>query len=95
MIVWCAMLAAKKGEQVRQFKKGVVPFVVVLGFVSLLILLQPNLSMATLVALLGGIVLFTAGAKIGHFLVLGFVALLAGLPEDSRAQYRLARVAAF
>ena len=50
VILWCAMLAAKKGEQVRQFKKGVMPFVVVLGFVSLLILLQPNLSMATLVA---------------------------------------------
>ena len=25
VIIWCAMLATKKGEQVRQFKKGVVP----------------------------------------------------------------------
>src|SRR6267142_2400435 len=25
VIIWCAMLATKKGEQIRQFKKGVVP----------------------------------------------------------------------
>ena len=72
IVIWCAMLASKKGQQVREFKKGVLPFVLILGFVSLLILLEPNLSMATLVALLGGLVLFTAGAKIGHFgLVVG------------------------
>src|SRR6185312_10033702 len=59
VVIWCAMLAAKKGDQVRDFKKGVLPFIVVLGTVSLLILLEPNLSMATLVALLGGLVLFT------------------------------------
>ena len=64
VVIWCAMLASKKGEQVREFKKGVLPFILVLGFISLLILLEPNLSMATLVALLGGLVLFTSGAKI-------------------------------
>jgi cell division protein FtsW (lipid II flippase) len=32
-----------------------------------LILLEPNLSMAILVTLIGGVVLFTSGAKIGHF----------------------------
>jgi len=57
--------------------------------------LQPNLSMATLVALLGGIVLFTAGAKIGHFLVLGFVAVLLVFQKIHDAQYRLARFTAF
>ena len=52
VVIWCAMLAAKKGEQVREFKKGVLPFLVGDGRVSLLILLEPNMSMATLVALL-------------------------------------------
>ncbi|MEP6571111.1 MAG: putative peptidoglycan glycosyltransferase FtsW [Gemmatimonadota bacterium] len=76
VVIWCAMLAAKKGEQVRQFKRGVVPFILVLGVVALLILLQPNLSMAVVVSLLGGIVLFTAGAKIGHFLLLGLASVI-------------------
>lgn len=95
VVLWCAMLAAKKGEQVRQFKKGVLPFVVVLGLVSVLILLEPNLSMAVLVGLLGGIVLFTAGAKIGHFLVIGLTAVLLVFQKIQAAQYRAARLATF
>jgi cell division protein FtsW len=95
VVIWCAMLAAKKGDQVRDFKKGVLPFIVVLGTVSLLILLEPNLSMATLVALLGGLVLFTAGAKLGHFLVLGAVGVLAVFHQIKDAQYRLARLVTF
>ncbi len=95
VVIWCAMLASKKGVQVREFKKGVLPFIVILGLVSLLILLEPNLSMATLVALLGGLVLFTSGAKIGHFFLLGGVAVILVFHQIRDAQYRLARVLTF
>lgn len=95
VVVWCAMLAAKKGDRVREFKKGMLPFIVVLGLVSLLILLQPNLSMAMLVALLGGLVLFTAGARIGHFILLGGAAVLLVFHQIRDAQYRLARLVTF
>ena len=95
VIIWCAMLATKKGDQVREFKKGVMPFLVVLAFVSLLILLQPNMSMAVLVALLGGIVLFAAGAKIGHFLLLGLGAVIGGLQLIQMAGYRADRLDKF
>ncbi len=95
IVVWCAMLASKKGVQVREFKKGVLPFIVVLGLVSLLILLQPNLSMATLVAILGGLVLFTAGAQIGHFIILGAVAVLLVFHQIRDAEYRLSRFVTF
>jgi cell division protein FtsW len=95
VVIWCAMLASKKGVQVREFKKGVLPFIVILGLVSLLILLEPNLSMATLVALLGGLVLFTSGAKIGHFFLLGGVAAILVFHQIRDAQYRLARVLTF
>lgn len=70
VIIWCAMLASKKGEQLRDFKRGILPFGVVLGLVCLLIILEPSHSVAILVALLGGLVLFSAGAKVGHFFLL-------------------------
>jgi cell division protein FtsW len=95
VVIWCAMLASKKGVQVREFRKGVVPFIVVLGIVSLLILLEPNLSMATLVALLGGLVLFTSGAKIGHFILLGGVGVILVFHQIRDTQYRLARLLTF
>jgi cell division protein FtsW len=95
VVVWCAMLAAKKGKQVREFKKGMLPFIVVLGLVSFLILLQPNLSMATLVALLGGLVLFASGAKIGHFILLSGAGVILVFHQIRDAQYRLARLVTF
>ena len=95
VVIWCAMLASKKGLQVREFKKGVLPFILVLGLVSVLILLEPNLSMATLVALLGGLVLFTSGAKIGHFLLLAGAGMILVFHQIRDAQYRLARLVTF
>ena len=95
VVIWCAMLAAKKGEAVRGFKKGVLPFLVVLGIVSGLIIKQPNMSMATLVALCGAMVLFTAGAKVGHFLLLGLLAGLLAVQMILMAPYRLERLRTF
>jgi cell division protein FtsW len=95
VVVWCAMLAAKKGNQIREFKKGMLPFILVLGLVAFLILLQPNLSMATLVALLGGLVLFASGAKIGHFILLSGAAVILVFHQIRDAQYRLARLVTF
>ncbi len=95
VVIWCAMLASKKGLQVREFKKGVLPFMVILGLVSLLILLEPNLSMATLVALLGGLVLFTSGAKIGHFAILTGLGMILVFHQIRDAQYRLSRLLTF
>jgi cell division protein FtsW len=95
VVIWCAMLASKKGEQVREFKKGVLPFILILGLVSLLILLEPNLSMATLVALLGGLVLFTSGAKIGHFGLLAGLGMILVFHQIRDVQYRLARLVTF
>ncbi|MGH7526113.1 MAG: FtsW/RodA/SpoVE family cell cycle protein [Gemmatimonadales bacterium] len=95
VVIWCAMLASKKGLQVREFKRGVLPFSLILGLVSLLILLQPNLSMATLVAMLGGLVLFVSGAKIGHFILLCGAGAILVSHQISDAQYRLARLFTF
>jgi len=95
VVIWCAMLATKKGAQIREFKKGVMPFVVILGLVFVLVLLQPNLSMATLIAMLGGIVLFSAGAKIGHFLLLLVGGAILAFDRIQAAQYRLARATTF
>ena len=95
VVVWTAMLAAKKGEQIRTFQRGVLPFLVILGPVVALIFFEPNLSMALLVAILAGVVLFTAGARIGHFLLLGVLATPLAFGAIASAQYRLARVVTF
>jgi len=95
VVVWTAMLAAKKGERIRTFQYGLLPFIVVIAPLVALIFLEPNLSMALLVALLAGVVLFTAGARIGHFLAIGVVATPLLFGAVASAQYRLARIVTF
>jgi cell division protein FtsW len=95
VVLWCAALAAKKGVTVRGFKKGVLPFLVVIGTVCLLIVRQPDLSMAVIVALLGATVLFAAGAKIGHFIFLGLAAGLTVFQLVLLSGYRRARLETF
>ena len=95
IIAWTAMLAAKKGNMVRSFKRGLLPFIVVLAPVSALVLFEPDLSTASLVVLLGVIVVFTAGARIGHFLLLGLVALPVLWQWIASAQYPLQRMMSF
>jgi cell division protein FtsW len=51
--------------------------------------------MATLVALLGGLVLFTSGAKIGHFLILASLGMILVFHQIRDAQYRLSRLLTF
>ncbi len=95
LVVWVAMLAAKKGEMVREFKRGLLPFLVVTLPVVGLIVLEPDLSSGTVAFLLAGIVVFTAGAKIGHFLVIGLMALPLLWHEVATVQYRLQRMLSF
>jgi cell division protein FtsW len=95
IVVWAAAIATKKGDQIRQLKKGIAPVLLVTGLMAALVLIEPNLSMATVIALLGGIVLFTAGAKIGHFLLLGVGAVFVGVAAVMAEPYRFQRVICF
>jgi cell division protein FtsW len=95
IVLWAAALAAKKGGRVREFRKGVLPFLVVFGIVCLLIMRQPNLSMTVVVAALGAVVLFAAGARIGHFMLLTLAAGLVGYQLIITSEYRSRRLASF
>ncbi len=91
IVVWAATIAAKKGEAIRQFKKGVLPVLLVAGFVATLVLVEPNLSIAMIIGLLSGVVLFAAGARIGQFLLIGVVAVFMTVGAIRAVPYRFVR----
>lgn len=95
VVVWVSMIAAKKGAQIRDFKKGMLPVLTVTGVVALLVLIEPNLSMATVIGLLGGVVLFAAGARIGQFMLIGVVTVFLGVGAIMAKPYRFERAKCF
>lgn len=95
VVLWAAMLCAKKGTEVRRLRRGLLPILVVIAPVAVLLLMQPDLSSAVEIGLLALVVLFAAGARIGHFILLGVVALPVLWQRIEDAQYQLLRMATF
>ncbi|HEX7122393.1 MAG TPA: putative peptidoglycan glycosyltransferase FtsW [Gemmatimonadaceae bacterium] len=95
VVVWTAMLLVKKGEQMRRLTKGLLPFLVVIGVLDVLAILEPDLSVAIMYTLVMGIVLFAGGVRIGHFVALGIIALPVLWAQVHKLQYALERILSF
>jgi cell division protein FtsW len=95
VVVWTAMLVVKKGDQLRRFSRGLVPFLVVLGALCLLVAAEPDLSVAMLYTLLMAIVLFSGGVRIAHFVLIGALAIPWLWVEIERVQYAVLRLVSF
>ena len=95
VVAWTAMLVVKKGDKLRRLTKGLLPFLVVVGVLDLLVILEPDLSMAMMFTMLMGLVLFAGGVRIGHFVVLGVLAIPVLWREMERVQYALLRLTSF
>ena len=95
VVVWTAMMVVKKGDKMRRLTKGLLPILLIIGVLDLIAILQPDLSVALMYTLTMGIILFTAGARIGHFVVLGIIATPLLWGQIQRLQYALVRVTTF
>jgi cell division protein FtsW len=95
LIFWTAALAVKKQDRLHSLSKGLMPFLLVWGVVLVLVFLQPNLSAALLLGLLSALVLFAAGGRVGHFIVLGIAAVPLLWHQIQGASYRMRRIVAF
>ena len=95
VVIWTAMLCAKKGPEVRRLSKGLLPVLVVVSPLALLIALEPDLSVAVAIMFIAMVVLFAGGARIGHFILLGVMALPLVWNQIQGVQYQLMRMTAF
>lgn len=75
-ILYLAVWLYAKREMLKDITFGLIPLGVILGFVGGLIYLQPDLSAAATVLMLGGLLFFLAGGdlkQIGGLLIIAFV----------------------
>lgn len=96
VVAWTSMLVVKKGEGgLRRLTKGLLPFLVVVGALDLFAVLEPDLSAAMMFTLVMAVILFAAGARIGHFVFLGILGVPVLWGQVQRLQYTLARMTSF
>ncbi len=95
MIIYVSAWLAGRGEHVKAFWTGFFPFVVLVGLVAGLVMLEPDLGTTIVIVLTTMTLVFVAGASLTHLLAfLGIGTVVAGLLILT-GQYRVDRIFAF
>ena len=95
LVIYLADWLGQKGQKIRNFSYGLIPFALFLGALIGLVMLQPDLGTATLMAAIGVSMFLVAGAdlfQLGALIGLGSISFLA---LALGASYRRARILIF
>ena len=96
VVIYMADWLARKGRNVSRFTHGSVPFLIILGLIAGLVLVEPDMGTAVIICAVAFSVFFVAGANLWH-LVLGFVpgGVATVMAVTYAAPYRAERFAGF
>jgi cell division protein FtsW len=95
LIIYIAAWLASRGRDVQSFALGLVPFILLVGLVAALILMEPDTGTAAIVVMTTLALFFLAGGSMTHVMTLGGIALVAGLLLIVSGGYRMDRIFAF
>ena len=95
LVLYLASALTAKGERIRSFTRGVFPLAFVTLLMAVLVVKEPDLGTASLLAFTSAVMLFVAGARPAHLAVVGLALLLGVGALIKHDPYKLARVTAF
>lgn len=76
MVFFVAWYLARHARKLSDYRHGLIPFMIIVGIPSLILLLQPNTSTTLLIGMTSTIMYFAAGARLRDFLILGTLAIV-------------------
>lgn len=91
-ILYLAALLERKGEDVRNFRKSVAPFLIITGIIALLIIMQPDIGTLFSIVIIAGAMVFVAGFRLLHLGLIAAAGVAAFLVLFNTASYRLSRI---
>ena len=95
LIIFIADIIDRKQSKNKEFKKCVLPVLIITGIFSLLIYIEPDLGNTVILAVLFMVMLFVGGAKIRHLLSIILCAMPLLYIAVLRVGYRKGRLLAF
>jgi len=95
LVIYIAQFYTRKNNLIKNFKKGIMPILIVSGIMFFLILVEPDLGTAGFLLTLVFIMLFANGAKIWHLIGILVVSIPGIFWAIFREPYRKERFLAF
>jgi cell division protein FtsW len=95
IIIYMAAWMGSKSVRVRSLTYGLLPFLVLVGIVTGLVIIQPDLSTAVTIFITSGVLFFLAGANMRQVAIILGVLLIAGLIVLPFFPYAKTRIDAF
>jgi cell division protein FtsW len=75
IILYLAAIIAKKDEKFRDFKRGLLPVMIVVGFFAFLIMLQPDFGSCAILVMCASAIVIAGGSNLKHILLSSAVLL--------------------
>lgn len=95
VIIFFAYSMSIVKNRIKKFWGGVMMYLMVLGVFALVLMKQPHFSCTVVLCMACMVIMFVAGAKVSHFVILGVIAAAAGAVLIIKEPYRLERVLTF
>jgi cell division protein FtsW len=95
VLIYMAAWLSSRGDTLRDFSLGVLPFVGMVGLVGALVLAEPDLGTAMMIAIITGTLFFIAGARLVHVIALAGSGVFATLLLIVTGGYRMDRILSF
>ncbi len=96
VVIFLALSLERKGEGIKDFKTGIIPYLGISAFYAAIVLAEKNLSIACVIMIVTFIMLFSAGGRIKH--LFGYVApalVAAAVAFTVLEPYRMKRLMSF
>lgn len=92
IIIYISTWLASKGARIRDVRVGLIPFSVLMGLITVLIVFQPDISTAFLIVATAFILFFIAGADLKQLVFVGLVTAATFVFVVQNSDYANARV---
>ncbi|TET29500.1 putative lipid II flippase FtsW [Candidatus Aerophobetes bacterium] len=95
LVIYLASSLVRKRQKMENFINGFLPYFIILGAISIMVVMEPDLGSAIIIAMIAFVLLFAGGARISHMVYALILALVPLCFSIFEVGYRKDRIMAF
>ncbi len=95
VVIYLSFSLVKKRDKMESYINGSLPYFIILGIISILVVMEPDLGSALIIAVIAFILLYAGGARISHLLYTIFLASVPLYFSVFEVGYRKSRIMSF